>query len=129
MKKVLLTLFTSLSCLTYISAQESDDKKDKGEFSGNFQNTNQFYVNDPKIGTNTTQYKRELSSADAWLFLSYVVMVKTYGYKEGKVHNIHLHRFKDNYDSIYTYIYSHTISYFIHYYIHITHHIIITIYN
>ena len=65
----------------------------------------------------------------AWLFLSYVVMVKTYGYKEGKVHNIHLHRFKDNYDSIYTYIYSHTISYFIHYYIHITHHIIITIYN
>lgn len=71
MKKVLLTLFTSLSCLTYISAQESDDKKDKGEFSGNFQNTNQFYVNDPKIGTNTTQYKRELSSADAWLFLSY----------------------------------------------------------
>lgn len=71
MKKVLLTLFTSLSCLTYISAQESDDKKDKGEFSGNFQNTNQFYVNDSKIGTNTTQYKRELSSSDAWLFLSY----------------------------------------------------------
>lgn len=71
MKKVLLTLFTSLSCLTYISAQESDDKKDKGEFSGNFQNTNQFYVNDSIIGTNTTQYKRELSSADAWLFLSY----------------------------------------------------------
>ncbi len=71
MKKVLLTLFTSLFCLTYISAQESDDKKDKGEFSGNFQNTNQFYVNDSIIGTNTTQYKRELSSADAWLFLSY----------------------------------------------------------
>jgi hypothetical protein len=71
MKKVLLTLFTSLSCLTYMSAQESDDKKDKGEFSGNFQNTNQFYVNDSIIGTNTTQYKRELSSADAWLFLSY----------------------------------------------------------
>lgn len=54
-----------------MSAQESDDKKDKGEFSGNFQNTNQFYVNDSIIGTNTTQYKRELSSADAWLFLSY----------------------------------------------------------
>lgn len=71
MKKVLLTLLTSISCLTYISAQESDEKKDKGEFSGNFQNTNQFYVNDPKIGTNTTQYKREKSSSDAWLFLSY----------------------------------------------------------
>ena len=71
MKKVLLTLFTSLSCLTYISAQEGSEKKDRGEFSGNFQNTNQFYVNDPKIGTNTTQYKRELSSADAWLYLNY----------------------------------------------------------
>ncbi|MFY7732205.1 MAG: DUF6029 family protein [Bacteroidia bacterium] len=71
MKKVLLTLFTSLSCLTYMSAQEGDNKKDKGEFSGNFQNTNQFYVNDPKIGTNTTQYKRELSSSDAWLYLNY----------------------------------------------------------
>jgi hypothetical protein len=71
MKKVLLTLFTSLSCLTYISAQEGSEKKDRGEFSGNFQNTNQFYVNDPKIGTNTTQYKRELSSTDAWLYLNY----------------------------------------------------------
>ncbi len=71
MKKVLLTLFTSLSCLAYMSAQEGDNKKDKGEFSGNFQNTNQFYVNDPKIGTNTTQYKRELSSSDAWLYLNY----------------------------------------------------------
>lgn len=71
MKKVLLTLFTSLSCLTYINAQESNDKKDRGEFSGNFQNTNQFYVNDSIIGTNTTQYKRELSSADAWLYLNY----------------------------------------------------------
>jgi len=58
-------------CLGYLSAQESDPKKDYGEFSGNFQNSNQFYVNDPKIGTNTTQYKRELSSTDAWLFLSY----------------------------------------------------------
>jgi hypothetical protein len=58
-------------CLTFISAQEGDNKKDKGEFSGNFQNTNQFYVNDPKIGTNTTQYKRELSSSDAWLYLNY----------------------------------------------------------
>lgn len=71
MKKVLFTLFTSLACLTYINAQESNDKKDRGEFSGNFQNTNQFYVNDPKIGTNTTQYKRELSSTDAWLYLNY----------------------------------------------------------
>ncbi|MBJ7428127.1 MAG: hypothetical protein JHD28_04100 [Bacteroidia bacterium] len=71
MKKILLTLFSSMVCLTYITAQEGSEKKDRGEFSGNFQNTNQFYVNDPKIGTNTTQYKRELSSSDAWLFLSY----------------------------------------------------------
>ncbi len=71
MKKILLTLFTSMVCLTYITAQEASDKKDRGEFSGNFQNTNQFYVNDPKIGTNTTQYKRELSSTDAWLYLNY----------------------------------------------------------
>jgi hypothetical protein len=58
-------------CLTFISAQDGESKKDRGEFSGNFQNTNQFYVNDPKIGTNTTQYKRELSSTDAWLYLNY----------------------------------------------------------
>ena len=77
MKKIIFTLYTSLACLTYVSAQEGDSKKDNGEFSVNFQNTNQFYVNDPKIGTNTTQYKRELSSADAWLYLSY----KLKGYK------------------------------------------------
>ncbi|MEI7979984.1 MAG: DUF6029 family protein, partial [Bacteroidota bacterium] len=71
MKKILLTLFLSVTCFYIVNAQENVDNKDKGEFSGNFQNTNQFYVNDAKIGTNTTQYKRELSSADAWLFLSY----------------------------------------------------------
>ncbi len=71
MKKHLLTTL-GLFCSFLVSfAQETDEKKDKGEFSGNFQNTNQFYVNDPQIGTNTTQYKRELSSTDAWLFLSY----------------------------------------------------------
>lgn len=71
MKKVLLTLYSYMVCLTFISAQDGESKKDRGEFSGNFQNTNQFYVNDPKIGTNTTQYKRELSSSDAWLYLNY----------------------------------------------------------
>lgn len=71
MKKVLLTLYSYMVCLTFISAQDGESKKDRGEFSGNFQNTNQFYVNDPKIGTNTTQYKRELSSTDAWLYLNY----------------------------------------------------------
>lgn len=73
MKKVLLTLFTSISFFCYLNAQESDDKKDKGEFSGNFQTNNQFYINDSLIGTNTTQYKREKSSTDAWLFLSYKI--------------------------------------------------------
>lgn len=71
MKKHLLTTLGLFCCLFVSFAQETDEKKDKGEFSGNFQNTNQFYVNDPQIGTNTTQYKRELSSTDAWLFLSY----------------------------------------------------------
>lgn len=71
MKKHLLTTLGLFCCLVASFAQETDEKKDKGEFSGNFQNTNQFYVNDPQIGTNTTQYKRELSSTDAWLFLSY----------------------------------------------------------
>ncbi len=63
-----LILFTSL----VVQAQSDEPKKeDKGELSGNFQTTNQFYFRDSTIGANTTQYKNELSSADAWLFLNY----------------------------------------------------------
>ena len=45
--------------------------EDKGQFSGNFQSNFQAYVKDSAIGANTTQYEKELSSADAWLFLNY----------------------------------------------------------
>jgi len=66
-----------LTCLLIVSsalvfAQNDDPKKeDKGELSGNFQTTNQFYVKDDKIGASTTQYLHELSSTDAWLYLNY----------------------------------------------------------
>lgn len=45
--------------------------EEKGQFSGNFQSNFQGYVKDSAIGANTTQYEKELSSADAWLFLNY----------------------------------------------------------
>lgn len=48
-------------------------KEDRGEFSGNFQTTSQFYMRDDRIGANTTQYLRELSSTDAWMFLNYKI--------------------------------------------------------
>lgn len=49
----------------------AQNDKEKGEFSGNFQTTNQFYVKDSSIGATTTQYQKELSSTDAWLLLNY----------------------------------------------------------
>jgi hypothetical protein len=52
-------------------AQDKESFNDKGQFSGNFQMMSQFYQRDDRIGANTTQYLRELSSTDAWLFLNY----------------------------------------------------------
>lgn len=77
MKKVLV-LVASLFVFSHITfAQQTDGsekpKEDQGEFSGNFQTTTQFYMRDDKIGANTTQYLRELSSSDAWLYLSYKI--------------------------------------------------------
>jgi hypothetical protein len=43
----------------------------QGNLSGSLQLNSSFYDNDPDIGTNTTQYQQELSSADGWLFLNY----------------------------------------------------------
>lgn len=43
----------------------------QGQLSGSLQLNGAFYDNDPNIGTNTTQYSEELSSADGWLFLNY----------------------------------------------------------
>lgn len=68
MNNRILALFLLLS--TYALAQED---KNKGEFSGNFQTTNQFYVRDSAIGATTTQYQREKSSTDAWLQLNYKI--------------------------------------------------------
>lgn len=78
MKKIVSTLCYLLLINTLVLAQETpsstENKQDeKGQFSGNFQTTNQFYVKDSAIGANTTQYEKELSSTDAWLFLNYKV--------------------------------------------------------
>ncbi|MBC7384172.1 MAG: hypothetical protein H7296_14495 [Bacteroidia bacterium] len=70
MKKVLLSLLL-IGFVLQVFAQEPEKKEDKGEFSGNFQTTNQFYVKDSSIGATTTQYQKELSSTDAWLLLNY----------------------------------------------------------
>ena len=43
----------------------------QGQLSGSLQLNGSFYDDDPDIGTNTTQYSQELSSADGWLFLNY----------------------------------------------------------
>ncbi len=79
MKKVLLVICLAIGIKT-VKAQEqkqislyTDESKteDKGQLSGTFQTNNQFYVKDSAIGANTSQYERELSSTDAWLFLNY----------------------------------------------------------
>src|SRR5688572_12717682 len=73
MKKLLMSIMALLA-YNYSNAQimEAQPKKeDRGEFSGNFQTTSQFYMRDDRIGANTTQYLRELSSTDAWMFLNY----------------------------------------------------------
>jgi len=68
MKIKLLLLFSVSNILVW-----GQTEKDKGEFSGNFQTTNQFYVRDSAIGATTTQYQKEKSSTDAWLQLNYKV--------------------------------------------------------
>ncbi len=79
MKKILLSIL-ALLFITVGFAQQGNvggstalPQQEKGEFSGNFQTNNQFYVRDDRIGANTTQYKHELSSTDAWLFLNYKI--------------------------------------------------------
>jgi hypothetical protein len=70
LKKLNLLVYLLLLCSFYVTAQE-DKSQEKGEFSGNFQTNNQFYVKDSSIGANTTQYQKQLSSTDAWLLLNY----------------------------------------------------------
>lgn len=72
MKKLVLFIALFFIYLNLMMAQTTEPaKEDKGEFSGNFQTNNQFYVRDDRIGASTTQYLREKSSTDAWLFMNY----------------------------------------------------------
>ena len=69
MRKLYKVLFLLLPWFPAI-AQEGY-KEDQGQFSGNFQTNNQFYLRDDRIGANTTQYLHEKSSSEAWLFMNY----------------------------------------------------------
>ena len=66
-----LRIFLFLFCAAYLSMDVQAQESKGGEFSGNFQSNNQFYVRDDRIGANTIQYRRQKSSTDAWLFLNY----------------------------------------------------------
>ncbi len=70
---LMLTVATSaaIAQVTVPSLTGQNTTEEKGQFSGNFQSNFQGYVKDSAIGANTTQYEKELSSADAWLFLNY----------------------------------------------------------
>ena len=59
MKKIILLSLILILASPILFAQISEGsllKEDKGEFSGNFQTNNQFYVRDDRIGATTTQY-------------------------------------------------------------------------
>jgi SHS2 domain-containing protein len=72
MKKLVLLIALFFIYHNLMLAQTTEQpKEDKGEFSGNFQTNNQFYMRDDRIGASTTQYLREKSSTDAWLFMNY----------------------------------------------------------
>jgi len=43
------------------------------QLSGDFITNTNFYVKDTSIGANTSQYKHEFSSSEAWLFLNYEI--------------------------------------------------------
>lgn len=68
-KQIGLTLLFTLTFLV----SKAQMTGDKGQFSGNLQTNTQFYIKDDKINANTTQYQKELSSSDAWLFLNYQI--------------------------------------------------------
>ncbi len=70
--KKLHFFFCLFTCFYLAEAQESGNSE-KGQFSGNFQTNNQFYLRDDRIGASTTQYLHEKSSSDAWLFMNYKI--------------------------------------------------------
>jgi hypothetical protein len=71
LRKIILGFFSMVLAFTLHAQEDGNKKVDFGEFSGNFQTTNQFYVKDSSIGATTTQYQKEMSSTDAWLLLNY----------------------------------------------------------
>ncbi len=70
MKKTITGLSLLISGF-YTYAQQGAETTEKGQFSGNFQMNTQFYQRDDKIGASTTQYLREKSSTEGWLYMNY----------------------------------------------------------
>lgn len=72
-------------CLVnHVHAQE------KGVLRGDLMTNAAFYIDDPRLGqfgTNTTQYKNEKSSAEAWLFLNYNVKGYSFSARYDMFHN------------------------------------------
>lgn len=69
MKKVFLRwlLMPALLLFSYFNAYSQD----QGQLSGDLMLNTSIYRYDSLIGTNTSQYFHELSSAESWLFLNY----------------------------------------------------------
>lgn len=67
--KLKLPVFLLIAASAFVSKEAAA----QGEFSGNFQSNTQFYLRDDRIGANTTQYLREKSSTDAWLYMNYKI--------------------------------------------------------
>ena len=64
--------------------------QEKGVLQGDLMANSAFYIDDPRLGqfgTNTTQYKNEKSSAEAWLFLNYKVKGYTFSARYDMFHN------------------------------------------
>lgn len=62
----------------------------EGTLRGDFMMNSAFYIDDPRLGqygTNTTQYKNEKSSAEAWMFLNYNVKGYDFNLRYDLFHN------------------------------------------
>lgn len=68
MKRIIILISASVA-MQSIGAQNND----KGTLSGNFRSIAQGYDRDDRIGASTEVYKKQKSSADAWLFLNYSI--------------------------------------------------------
>lgn len=64
--------------------------QEKGILQGDLMANSAFYIDDPRLGqfgTNTTQYKNEKSSAEAWMFLNYKIKGYTFSARYDMFHN------------------------------------------